>query len=57
MKLIKLGTAAAALGMMITAAMAAPPLKSGVQPGQDGGGAFDVVDVSGPNKGKQLCYY
>ena len=56
MKLMKLGTAVAALPMMITAAVAAPKLESGLKPGE-GGGAFDVVDVSGPNRGKQLCYF
>jgi hypothetical protein len=56
MKLMKLGMAVAAFGMLVTAAIAAPKVESGLKPGE-GGGAFDVVDVSGPNKGKQLCYY
>lgn len=47
------GFALAAAGMLAVSAFAAvnSGLKSGapVQP-------FDVVDVSGPNKGKQLCY-
>ena len=57
MKMMKLGMAVAAIGMMVTAAIAAPKVESGLKPGDQGGGAFDVVDVSGPNKGKQLCYY
>ncbi len=30
-------------------------IKSGLQPG-DSAGAFNVLDCSGPNKGKKLCY-
>jgi hypothetical protein len=36
-------------------ALAGDGLKSGPQPG-DRTGAFDVQDVTGPNKGKTLCY-
>lgn len=46
----------AALGLVAGAVIAAPKVESGLQPGQPGG-AFDVVDVSGPQKGKQLCYF
>lgn len=31
------------------------PLKSGLQPGAKAG-AFNVLDCTGPNKGKKLCY-
>lgn len=34
---------------------AAEKVKSGLQPG-DAAGAFNVLDVTGPNKGKKLCY-
>lgn len=44
-----------AAGMLAVGAMAAKPATSGLKPGETVG-AFDVVDVSGPNKGKQLCY-
>lgn len=43
-----------AASLLAVSAMAAP-LSSGLKPGQPVG-AFDVVDVTGPNKGKQLCY-
>lgn len=46
--------AVAAASLMAVAAVAAP-VASGLKPGQ-GVGAFQVVDVTGPNKGKQLCY-
>lgn len=45
-----------ALLLMSMSAMAtAEELKSGLQPGQ-GTGAFNVKDITGPNKGKSLCY-
>ena len=47
--------ALAATGMLAVSAFAADALSSGLKPGAEVG-AFDVVDVSGPNKGKQLCY-
>lgn len=50
---MKLGLAIAAAGMMAVSAFAA--VESGLKPGT-GTTAFQVVDVSGPNKGKQLCY-
>lgn len=52
----KLALSIAALGILSIGAFAAEKIQSGPQPGQRMG-AFDVVDVSGPNKGKQLCYY
>jgi hypothetical protein len=42
-----------AVGALAVAAVAGP--KSGLDKGQSVS-AFDVVDVSGPNRGKQLCY-
>jgi hypothetical protein len=39
----------------IVAASAFAAVESGLKPGTPAP-AFDVVDVSGPNKGKQLCY-
>ena len=54
MRKLRFGLAAALVGSLVaTAAFAA--VKSGLQVGQ-GTTAFQVVDVSGPNKGKQLCY-
>jgi hypothetical protein len=49
-------TAMAILAISVLAASAmAADVKSGLTVGAKVG-AFDVVDVSGPNKGKQLCY-
>lgn len=53
MKMSVLAVAAASL--LAVSAMAAKPATSGLKPGESVG-AFDVVDVSGPSKGKQLCY-
>jgi hypothetical protein len=50
---MKLGLTIAAVGLLASAAFAA--LESGLKPGATPG-AFQVVDVSGPNKGQQLCY-
>lgn len=47
--------AVAAVSVLAVNAMAAKPVASGLKPGESVG-AFDVVDVSGPSKGKQLCY-
>jgi hypothetical protein len=44
----------AAVGMLTVGAFAAS-FSSGLKPGASVA-PFDVVDVSGPNKGKQLCY-
>ena len=49
----RLGLAIAALGMAVSA-LAADTVESGLKPGQ-GTQAFQVVDVTGPDKGKQLC--
>ena len=46
--------AAAVVGAGAVAAMA-EAVRSGLQAGE-GTPAFNVVDVSGPAKGKQLCY-
>ena len=50
---MKLGLAVAAAGMMAVSAFAA--LDSGLKPGSHAP-PCQVVDVSGPNKGRQLCY-
>jgi hypothetical protein len=50
---MKMGLAIAAAGMMAVSAFAA--IESGLKPGVSTT-PFQVVDVSGPNKGKQLCY-
>lgn len=47
--------AVAAAGVLAVSAFAAGKVASGLKPGAEVG-AFQVVDVSGPNKGKQLCY-
>jgi hypothetical protein len=56
---MKLGLAIAAMGLLAVTAFAAekPAVKveSGLKVGESPS-AFDVVDVSGPNKGAQLCY-
>jgi hypothetical protein len=50
---MKLGLAIAAAGMMAVSAFAA--LESGLKPGMPAT-PFQVVDVTGPHKGEQLCY-
>jgi len=50
---MKLGLAVAAVGVLAVSALAS--VASGLKPG-DAMNAFQVVDVSGPNKGKELCY-
>lgn len=52
---MKLGIAIAALGLLAGSALAAEKIESGLAPGTPVG-AFNVVDVSGPHKGEQLCY-
>ena len=54
---MKLGLTIAALGLLVTSAFAADKVQSGAPVGEGPGAAFQVVDLSGPNKGKQLCYY
>ncbi len=49
----KVGMLVAATSMMAVAAYAA--IESGLKPGAMPG-AFQVVDVTGPNKGRELCY-
>ena len=47
-----------ALGLLVacpSARVSADELKSGLQPG-DEAAAFNVKDVTGPRKGKSLCY-
>ena len=50
---MKLGLAIAAAGMMAVSAFAA--VESGLKPGTPAT-PFQVVDVTGPHKGEQLCY-
>jgi hypothetical protein len=50
---MKLGLAIAAAGMMAVSAFAA--VESGLKPGAPAT-PFQVVDVTGPHKGEQLCY-
>ena len=52
---MKLGFAAAVLGLLTTVSAFAADVASGLKPGTPTS-VFNVVDVSGPNKGKQLCY-
>ena len=52
---MKLGLMLAALGLVASTAIAAFAAESGLKPGE-AAGAFQVVDVSGPKKGQQLCY-
>lgn len=49
--------AVSSFALLIAAAGAASAAKieSGLQPGE-AAGAFNVKDVTGPNKGKSLCY-
>jgi len=51
---MKLGLTMAAVGMLAVSALAAP-LESGLKAGESAS-AFQVVDVTGPNKSKELCY-
>jgi hypothetical protein len=47
-----------AVGLLVTCPsilVSADELKSGLQPG-DTAAAFNVKDVTGPRKGKSLCY-
>ena len=41
--------------LMATSVIAAAELESGLKVG-DHAGAFNVQDITGPNKGKSLCY-
>jgi hypothetical protein len=50
---MKLGLMVAAASMLAVSAFAA--VESGLKPGTPVG-PFQVVDVNGPNKGKELCY-
>ena len=45
----------AALLVASAGLVAAAAVESGLQPG-DNAGAYNVLDVTGPNKGKSLCY-
>ncbi|NLC57165.1 MAG: hypothetical protein GX774_10035 [Armatimonadetes bacterium] len=50
-----LAAAGLALAMALSVAQAAPQTKSGLPVGNDLP-AFDVVDLTGPNKDQSLCY-
>ncbi len=41
--------------LLATSVFAGEKVKSGLQPGTPAG-AFNVLDITGPNKGKKLCY-
>ena len=41
--------------LVVGTAFAAEPVTSGLRPG-DRTTPFDVQDITGPNKGKSLCY-
>ncbi len=47
------GSLAAAL--LLGSALAAPPLKSGPQPGDNVPGPFHVLNVNGPSAGEKNC--
>jgi hypothetical protein len=49
---MKLGLTITIAGLLAVSALAAP--QSGLKPGERTA-AFQVVDVTGPDKGKQLC--
>lgn len=44
-----------ALAVAVAGVAVAADLQSGLQVG-DSAGAFNVKDITGPNKGKSLCY-
>lgn len=52
---MKPGFALAAAGLLALSAVAVAAPRSGLEPGQRAG-VFDVVDVTGPDKGRQLCF-
>lgn len=52
---MKLGLTLAAVGLVASAAVAVAAPRSGLAPGQPMG-IFDVVDVTGSDKGRQLCF-
>ena len=44
-----------ALAVAVSGVVVAADLQSGLQVGEHAG-AFNVKDITGPNKGKSLCY-
>jgi len=48
-------TTSIALAVATAGVVIAADLQSGLQPGEPAG-AFNVKDITGPNKGKSLCY-
>ena len=51
----RLTMVSAALIVASSGVFAGDKIKSGLQPGARAG-AFNVLDVTGPNKGRKLCY-
>lgn len=47
--------ASAALALLFGSAIAAEPIKSGPQPGDDVPGPFHVLNLSGPAAGEKNC--
>ena len=54
-KRVSLGCSLAALAAIASLSAAEKDLKSGLQPGEKTS-PFNVRDITGPNKGKSLCY-
>ena len=51
----RLGIASIALALAACGVAAAAELQSGLEVGESAG-PFNVIDITGPNKGKSLCY-
>ena len=51
----RIWTASIAVAVAACGVVVAAELQSGLQVG-DHAGAFNVKDITGPNKGKSLCY-
>lgn len=51
----RLWMTSAALALAACGVVVAAELQSGLQVGESAG-AFNVKDITGPNKGKSLCY-
>ena len=55
MRHLSVTSAAVVVVLMVGAAMAADAVKSGPQVGEDVPGAFNVLNVNGPQAGKSNC--
>ena len=55
MRSMPLVRASAALLLLFGSALAATPVKSGPQPGDDIPGPFHVLNVTGPSAGEKNC--